>query len=214
MAEERSPRQRGATTRVREWIRERVDRSEKATTASITEACAAWLQTQPDLLDRFLYEQIFNTTGEIIRAVMLDTRRVRRFQERLEESPEAQRERLQQWFDRMEHVSPAVGYVRLGAMQRPHLQAAREERARRVQRDGAHLRWYALLEEGLPDDETTVEQRFTASQVEQAYESASTTVSSRMDSILDGVADALHRILYPDEGQNQPDPANGGAPRK
>lgn len=210
MAEERSPRQRGATTRVREWVRDRVDPAERTTTVALTEATVEWLQTEPELLDRFLYEQIFNTCGEIIRAVMLNTRRVRRAKEQSEETDEQARERLRQWFDRMEHVSPTAGYVRLGSMTRVELREAREERAKRVLRDGTHLRWYAILEQGLDDDVTTVEDRYTAAQVEQAYESASDTVSSRMDSILEGVAPALRAILYPDEGTNQP-AGNGGA---
>lgn len=211
MAQERSqPRERSATTRVREWIRDAVDPKDRATTQAITEAAVEWLQREPDLLDRFVYEQLFNTCGEILRSVMLNTRRVKRMEEMLEETTEAQQSRLQQWFDRMEHVSPRVGYVRLGAMTRVELREAREERARRVLRDGSALRWYAMLEAGLPDDETTVEQRYTATQVEACYESATDAVSSRMDSILDGVAPALRAILEPDEGQPTSTPTNGG----
>jgi len=207
MTQERSPRERGATTQVREWIRDRVDPRERATTQALTDEVVAWLKQQPDLLDRFLYERLFDLVAEMFRAVMTDTRRARRWLERAAETPEQERARLQQWFDRMEHVSPEKGYVRLGSLKRPELRAARQERATRVRRDQTHLRWYALLEEGLEDDETTVQDRYTAAQVEALYESASDTVTGRMDTILDGVNDAYRRIMFPDEGTETPTPS-------
>jgi len=207
MTEERSPRERGATTRVKEWVRDRVDPRERATTQALTDEVVAWLKLQPDLLDRFLYERLFDLVGEIFRAVMQDTRRARRWRERAAETPEQERERLRHWFDRMEHVSPEQGYVRLGALTRPDLRAARAERAARVKRDQTHLRWYALLEEGLEDDVTTVQDRYSAAQVEALYESASDTVAGRMDRILDGVSDAYRRIMFPDEGTETPTPS-------
>jgi hypothetical protein len=209
MAEERS-RQRGATTRVREWIRDRVDPAERATTAAVTEATMEWLQAEPDLLDRFVYEQVFATCGDIIRAVMLNTRRHRRQKEAAEETPAQQRARLQQWFDQMEHVSPEKGYIRLGKWNRVDLNEGIAEERARLKRSATRLRWLTMLRDGLDDDETTVEERFTAAQVEACYRSASDEVSSRMDSILEGVAPALRAILYPNEGQGTQQPAGNG----
>jgi hypothetical protein len=200
--------ERRATTRVREWLRDRIDPAERGTTAQVTQAGVEWLREDEDLLDAFLYEHLFTLVAEMVRAEMLATRRVRRMKDLLEETDEVQLLRLRQWFDRMEHVSPEVGYVRLGAMTRPDFRQARAERRARVLRDATHDRWYAMLEAGLPDDDTPVEEVYTPAQVEQAYESASQVVLGHLDQIIAGAKEALDRIIRPDNGQPSPVPNN------
>jgi len=211
MAEVAEPgRARSATTQVREWIRDRIDPSDRGATPRIAEGAVAWLQETPDLLDRFLYEQVFNTTAEIVRAVMLETRRVKRFAEVVDESEETKRAALQRWLDRREHVNPQVGYVRLGAMTAEELLLAAQERETRAKRDLGHARWFRMLATGL-DEGQTVEERYTALQVEEAYESATETVTARMAEIMAGADDALRHILYPNEG-TQGRPSNPSNP--
>lgn len=207
----RDGRTRSATTQVREWIRDRIDPSDRGATPRIAEGAVAWLQETPDLLDRFLYEQVFNTTAEIVRAVMLETRRVKRFTEVADEPEEAKREALQRWLDRREHVNPQIGYVRLGAMTAEELLLAAQERETRARRDLGHARWFRMLATGL-DEGQTVEERYTALQVEAAYESATDAVNARMEGIMAGADEALRRILYPTEGTQGNRPNQSGAP--
>jgi len=205
MSEQRAVgRQRSATAQVRERTRDRVDTSSRDNTKRITLEIVEWLKEDEDLLDTFLYEQAFHTVAEVVRAVMAESRRVKRYRDLLEEPEEFRRQRLQEWLDQREHVNPKVGYVRLGAMTRPDLKLAREDREARVTRDATRLRWYALLEAGMPDDEQTVEQVYTALQVEQAYESASEAVLAHLSRLTEGAADALRSILRPGDepGQN------------
>jgi len=212
MADEAEPgrdgRTRSATTQVREWIRDRIDPSDRGATPRIAEGAVAWLQETPELLDRFLYEQVFNTTAEIVRAVMLETRRVKRFTEVADESEETKREALQRWLDRREHVNPQVGYVRLGAMTAEELLLAAQERETRAKRDLGHARWFRMLATGM-DEGQTVEERYTALQVEEAYESATDAVNARMEGIMSGADEALRRILYPNGNQNNPSNQSG-----
>lgn len=198
MADKADPgRPRTATTEVREWIRDRVDPTDRGVAPRIAEEAVAWLQTDADLLDRFLYEQVFNTTAEIVRAVMLETRRVKRFTQLAEESEPQRRESLRQWLDRREHVNPEVGYVRLGAMTAAELILAASEREGRARRDLAGARWYRMLAADMTEGQT-VEDRYTPGQIEEAYERASATLTSRMEGIMAGAEQAMKDILYPD----------------
>lgn len=203
MAEKAEPGGTRATTTVREWIRDRVDPTDRGVAPRIAEEAVAWLQTDTELLDRFLYEQVFNTTADIVRSVFLETRRVKRFVQLTEQPEQERRASLQKWLDRREHVNPEVGYVRLGAMTAAELLAAADERERRAHRDLSHARWYRMLAAHMTEGQT-VEDRYTADQIEEAYERASQTLTARMEGIMAGAEQAMRDILYPDTDDNQP----------
>jgi hypothetical protein len=191
-------------------MRARIDPAERGTTAQIAEAALEWLQQDEDLLDTFLYEHLLAITSEMVRAEMLATRQTKRWKEMLDEPEEARRARLQQWFDRMEHVSPEAGYVRLGAITMEELLTGARERETRIVRDATGARWFRMLASGMRPGQT-VEEAYTPRQVEQAYESAQEVVVSRLDSIMAGAKEALDRILNPDDGQPTAAP-NGPTP--
>jgi hypothetical protein len=207
--------ERRATTTVREWLRDRIDPAERGTTAQITEVGVAWLRQDEELLDNFLYEHLFAVVAEMVRAEMQATRRVRRMKEAIEETEEQARARLQQWFDRREHVSPEIGYVRLGALTMDDLEVGALEREQRVRRDATGARWFRILRSGMAPGQT-VEEVYTALQVEQAYDSARATVAARMEDIMAGAQEALDRILNPtaDDGRQQSPRPNGSKPSK
>lgn len=197
MAETQVPEagRRRATTRLREWVRDQVDPQERSSVTRLSEEAVRWLMEDGDLLDRFVYEQVYNTVAEIVRAVLLESRRVRRFQERLRLSADEQRAALRRWMDRMEHCNHT--YVRLGSMTRQEVVLAANEHRTRTRQGAVKWRWFATLAAGMADDET-VEQAFSAEEVERAYESAQDSVTASLDTILAGVEETLARILEPD----------------
>lgn len=203
MADDPEQKSRSATTLVREWIRDRTDPVERGRTPALAEECVAWLQTNPDLLDRFLYEQVYNTAAELVRAVMLASRRTRRFKEMADASEEDRRNALRAWFDRMEHVSPAIGYVRLGAMTKDELLTGAQERETRAGNDLTSARWFRTLASGLEEGQS-VEDRYTSRQVEAAHEQSREHINANLDGILAGVDDVMRRILRRDLGDNGP----------
>ena len=94
-----------------------------------------------------------------------------------------------------------MGYVRLGAMTAAELLAAADEREGRARRDLSSARWYRMLASQM-DEGQTVEDRFTADQVEEAYARASQTLTARMEGIMAGAEQAMKDILYPQTDDN------------
>ena len=208
-------RPRSATTRLREWVRDRVDPLERGSVSDLTAQAVEWMESQEDLVDQFLYERAYDTVAEVVRAVLLQTRRVQRMRERLEMPESKRREALQEWMERMEHCDKT--YVRLGSMTKEELELGAEEERVRTGHSATKWRWYTMLAAGMEIGQT-VEQRYTALQVEQCYLSAQEEVSSKLDDILAGVDEALDRIINPDDydnGKKKPktpdDPAPSGA---
>src|SRR5262245_29104306 len=206
-------RARSATTRFRAGVRDRTDPLERGDGAELTGPGVAWMGTQGDLVERFLYERAYDTVAEIVRSVLLQSRRVKRVRERLEMPPEQQREALQEWMERMEHCNKT--YVRLGSMTKEELDLGAEEGRARTGHAATKWRWYTMLSAGMTAGQT-VEQRYTALQVEQCYLSAQDEVNARLDDILTGVDEALDRIINPDDydeqGNRKPRSPNGPPP--
>jgi len=186
-----------ATTRLREWVRDQVHDGlrERADVHALSNRAVEWLQADPQLLDDFVYERVYDTVAEIIRVVLLETRRTKRAAERAGLSDDERAVEVRKWLDRMEHL-PVVGYVRLGSMRRDDLLAAAEESLARARRETTRARWLRVLAEGLAgSDGETVEEHFTAEQVARAYERAEEVVLARVDAILEGTRDAYDRLM-------------------
>lgn len=198
MADAPTPPERSATTRVREHVRDLIGDSERVDAQEIANTVVEWLQTQPEVLDLFLYERVFDTATGVVRAVLLQTRRVQRMADLIDKPPEKQREKLWAWFDRMEHLGPKLGYARLKVMTAEELLKAAREREERAKPDLTHARWYRMLAAGL-EPEQLVGERYSASEVERVYESAAKHVDQHLASIMDGAAEALDRLLNPDD---------------
>jgi hypothetical protein len=185
-----------ATAILREWLRERIAQLNEANATRLSTEAVEFLATDQDLLNQFVSERVYDTTSEIVRAVLLETRRVRKFYEGAAETPGQQAERIERWFDRMEH-SPTRHYVRLRLMTRADLLAGAEERMAQGASDFTVARWYTTLAQGLVEAQT-VGEVYTPEQVARAYQDAQDTVQTNLDHLMRGVDGALRRIMGTD----------------
>jgi hypothetical protein len=193
-----SPKGKSATSLLREWLRDQVALLGTANVGPLAEGGVLYLAEDQDRLNQFVTERVYDMAAEVARAVLLETRRVKRFYESDEVSPEEQRIRMERWFDRMEH-QPLKGYMRLGSMSKEDLITAAEEREKRAATEVATARWYRVLAEGLGEGQV-VRDVFTPEQVAEAYSNATNDVLDRLTRLIDGGLDqALRDILGDDD---------------
>jgi hypothetical protein len=193
------PKGKSATSLLREWLRDEIARAGIANVGPLAEGGVLYLAEDQERLNQFVTERVYDMAAEVARAMLLETRRVRRFYESAEGvSPEEQRVRMERWFDRMEH-QPLKGYMRLGAMTRDDLITAAEEREKRAATEVATARWYRILAQGLGEGQV-VRDRYTPEQVAEAYSNATNDVLDRLSRLIDGgLEDALRDILGDDD---------------
>jgi hypothetical protein len=192
------PKGKSATSLLREWLRDQIALLGTANVGPLAEGGVLYLAEDQDRLNQFVTERVYDMAAEVARAMLLETRRVKRFYESENTTPEEQRVRMERWFDRMEH-QPMKGYMRLGSMTRDDLITAAEEREKRAATEVATARWYRILAQGL-GDEQTVREAFTPEQVAEAYSNATNDVLDRLSRLIDGGLDqALRDILGDDD---------------
>jgi len=202
---------KSATSLLREWMRDRIAFVGEVRVSDLGTEGVRFLAEDQEVLNQFVTEQVYAMAAEIGRAVLLESRRIKRFYEREAETEGQRLERLERWFQRWEH-NPVGGYKRLGNMTRHDLLLAAQEREERAVNEVTTARWYRILAEGLLTDEQTVRERYTPEQVQLAWESAGETVLAGLDQIMQGVDETLRRIMRQSEGPGDDTTPDQGVP--
>jgi len=185
---------KSATSVLREWMRDYIQRAGEVNVKAMAQDGVRRLADDQDLLNQFVTERVWDMAAEVGRAVLRETRQVRRFWEGAARTPEERRERLDRWFQRMEHQPVRGTYNRLGVMRKADLVAAAEERVNRARPELVTARWFLILAEGM-DDEHTVAETYRPDAVARAYDTAGDFINANLDALMRGVDEALRRVM-------------------
>lgn len=187
-----------ATSLLREWMRDRIHLLGEVKIRELGEEGYLFLAEDQDRLNQFVTERVYDMAAEIGRAVLLETRRIRRFYEAEAKTEEEKQARLGRWFQRMEHQPLRGNYMRLQAMTKQDLLAAAEEREKRATVEMVTARWYRLLAAGMTDDQT-VKERWQPEQVANLYESAADSLLGNLNAIINGAQAAYDNLMHTDD---------------
>jgi hypothetical protein len=185
---------KSATSTLREWMRDRISLAGEVKIKELGEEGIQFLAEDQDRLNQFVTERVYDMAAEIGRAVLLETRRIKRFYEADATTDEERQARLGRWFQRMEHQPIRGNYMRLQAMTRQDLLAAAEEREKRATVEMVTARWYRLLAAGMTDEQT-VRDRYTPEQVARFYDSASDSLLANLNAIINGAQATYDTIM-------------------
>lgn len=195
-----------ATSLLREWMRDRIHLLGEVKIRELGEEGYLFLAEDQDRLNQFVTERVYDMAAEIGRAVLLETRRIRRFYEAEAKTEEEKQARLGRWFQRMEHQPLRGNYMRLQAMTKQDLLAAAEEREKRATVEMVTARWYRLLAAGMTDDQT-VKERWQPEQVANLYESAADSLLGNLNAIINGAQAAYDTLMHTDTPDDDDDTA-------
>ena len=192
---------KSATSLLREWMRDRISLAGEVKIKELGEEGIQFLAEDQERLNQFVTERVYDMAAEIGRAVLLETRRIKRFYEAEAKTEEEKQQRLSRWFQRMEHQPVRGNYMRLQAMTRQDLLSAAEEREKRATVELVTARWYRLLAAGMVADDQTVSQRYTPEQVASFYDSAADSLLSNLNAIINGAQATYDDIMGRDDTQ-------------
>lgn len=185
---------KSASSVLREWMRDRISSLGEAKVGPLADEAVQFLADDQEMLNQFVSERVYDTAAEMVRAVILETRRIKRFYEAAAKTPAEEQERVQRWFNRMEHQPIRNSYLRLRLMTREDLLAGAREREVRGSAELSVARWYRILATGMRDEQTVAEV-YTPDQVSAAYQSAQTTVQNNLDLLMGGIEETLRNIM-------------------
>ena len=185
---------KSATSTLREWMRDRISLAGEVKIKELGEEGIQFLAEDQERLNQFVTERVYDMAAEIGRAVLLETRRIKRFYEAEAKTEEEKQQRLGRWFQRMEHQPVRGNYMRLQAMTRQDLLSAAEEREKRATVELVTARWYRLLAAGM-SDEQTVSDRYSPEQVASFYESAADSLLANLNAIINGAQAAYDNVM-------------------
>jgi len=191
---------KSASSILREWMRDRISTLGEAKVGPLADEAVQFLADDQEMLNQFVSERVYDTAAEMVRAVILETRRIKRFYEAAATTPAEQQERVQRWFNRMEHQPIRNSYLRLRLMTKEDLLAGAREREVRGGIELGMARWYRILAAGMAETQTVADV-YTPDQVSAAYESAQTTVQNNLDLLMTGIEETLRNIM----GENDTD---------
>lgn len=189
---------KSATSLLREWMRDRIQLLGEVKIRELGEEGYLFLAEDQDRLNQFVTERVYDMAAEIGRAVLLETRRIRRFYEAEAKTEEEKQARLGRWFQRMEHQPIRGNYMRLQAMTKQDLLVAAEEREKRATVELVTARWYRLLAAGMTEEQTVMD-RWKPEQVANLYESAADSLLGNLNAIINGAQAAYNNIMGTDE---------------
>jgi len=189
---------KSATSLLREWMRDRIQLLGEVKIRELGEEGYLFLAEDQDRLNQFVTERVYDMAAEIGRAVLLETRRIRRFYEAEAKTEEEKQARLGRWFQRMEHQPIRGNYMRLQAMTKQDLLVAAEEREKRATVELVTARWYRLLAAGMTEEQTVMD-RWKPEQVANLYESAADSLLGNLNAIINGAQAAYENIMGTDE---------------
>ena len=196
---------RSATSTLREWMRDRISLAGEVKIKELGEEGIQFLAEDQERLNQFVTERVYDMAAEIGRAVLLETRRIKRFYEAEAKTEEEKQQRLGRWFQRMEHQPVRGNYMRLQAMTRQDLLVAAEEREKRATVEMVTARWYRLLAAGMTEEQT-VKDRYSPEQVATFYESAADSLLANLNAIIGGAQAAYDTIMHTEtDDDSQPD---------
>lgn len=192
-----------ATSLLREWMRDRIQMLGEVKIRELGEEGIQFLAEDQDRLNQFVTERVYDMAAEIGRAVLLETRRIKRFYEAEARTEEEKQVRLGRWFQRMEHQPIRGNYMRLQAMTKADLLVAAEEREKRATVELVTARWYRLLAAGM-SEEQTVADRWKPEQVANLYDTAADSLLSNLNAIINGAQEAYDAVMHtPDEATDE-----------
>lgn len=188
---------KSATSTLREWMRDRISLAGEVKIKELGEEGIQFLAEDQERLNQFVTERVYDMAAEIGRAVLLETRRIKRFYEAEAKTEEEKQQRLGRWFQRMEHQPVRGNYMRLQAMTRQDLLLAAEEREKRATVELVTARWYRLLAAGMTEEQT-VRDRYSPEQVASFYESAADSLLANLNAIINGAQAAYDNVMNTD----------------
>ena len=195
---------KSATSLLREWMRDRISLLGEVKIKELGEEGIQFLAEDQERLNEFVTERVYDMAAEIGRAVLLETRRIKRFYESEAKTEEEKQQRLGRWFQRMEHQPIRGNYMRLQSMTRDDLLAAAEEREKRATVEMVTARWYRLLAAGMQPDQT-VKDRYSPEQVATFYDRAADSLLANLNAIIGGAQQAYDDIMRDDDDEKQTD---------
>jgi hypothetical protein len=178
-------------------MRDRISLAGEVKIKELGEEGIQFLAEDQERLNQFVTERVYDMAAEIGRAVLLETRRIKRFYEAEAKTEEEKQQRLGRWFQRMEHQPVRGNYMRLQAMTRQDLLSAAEEREKRATVEMVTARWYRLLAAGMTEEQT-VKDRYSPEQVASFYESAADSLLANLNAIIGGAQAAYDTIMNTD----------------